>query len=272
MQNKISTFVITKNEEANIEKCLQSLSWADEIVVIDANSSDKTLELAKKYTDKIFVRPWSGFSDQRNFALSKCVYDWVFFLDADETCSPELISFFEKFKRVGIEGLKEVINHCDAPHPKGRASKPDVSLIEVKRLEHFRGKVYFYGEKTPSYQWRLFRRHDACFIGEVHEYVTFEGTIRRIELPILHYPPETISNIMDKINYYSTLDAQGLYKKGVKHSVLYMFFSGLSIFLKSYFRKGGYKDGVFGFILATLIGTTFFLRQAKLYLKHRNLE
>ncbi|MBK9294749.1 MAG: glycosyltransferase family 2 protein [Oligoflexia bacterium] len=153
MQTSISAFVITKREK-NIQNCLESLKWADEIIVVDAQSEDKTLEIAKKYTDKIFVRAWSGFSSQRNFALSHCTSDWVFFLDADEVCSPELISFFEKFKQSGPGQLSNLIHLCDAPHPKGVATKKEVSLIEVKRLEHFRGKFILW-RKNPSYQWRL---------------------------------------------------------------------------------------------------------------------
>ncbi|MBK9294668.1 MAG: glycosyltransferase family 2 protein [Oligoflexia bacterium] len=240
MQTSISAFVITKNEEKNIQNCLESLKWADEIIVVDAQSEDKTLEIAKKYSNKVFVRAWSG-------------------------CSPELISFLKKFKQSGPGQLSNLIHLCDAPHPKGVATKKEVSLIEVKRLEHFRGKIYFYGEKTPSYQWRLFKRQDCEFIGEVHEYVTFEGEIRRIEFPILHFPPETLSLMMDKINTYSSLDAEALYKKGVKHNVLYVF-SGLSIFLKSYFRKGGYKDGVL-VLFSCSYGDKFFSSPSKALFK-----
>lgn len=268
---KISAFVITKNEEKNIAKALESLSWADEIVVVDdEKSTDKTKEIARRYTQKVFSRPWKGFSDQRNFALSQLTHDWVFFLDADEVCSPELIQWFKKFKNSGVDGVLSDIELSPSQHPQGQKKSDRIDMFEIRRWEHFRGRHYKFGESNPSHQWRFFRKVGAIFIGEVHEYVTFAGDIKRVEKPILHFPAETLTILMEKVNRYTTLDAERLHNAGVKHPMPYMFFSGLAMFLKSYFNKKGYRDGVLGFILAVFSGTGFFLKQAKLYLRNKS--
>src|SRR4051794_6312308 len=102
---KISAFMICKNEEKVIANALESLKWADEIIIVDGYSIDKTLEVAKLFTDKIFQREWTNFGEQRNFALQKCSHPWVFFLDADEVCSPELIGWLQKFRSEGPSAL-----------------------------------------------------------------------------------------------------------------------------------------------------------------------
>ncbi len=269
---KISAFVITKDEENNIRQCLQSLTWADELVVVDdIESIDKTKEIARQFTSKVFSRPWKGFAEQRNFALSQTVNNWIFFLDADEVCSPELIQWLQKFQELGAEGMVNETSDSPSQHPLITKKTDRVDMFEIRRWEHFRGKLYKYGENNPSHQWRFFRKAGAKFVGEVHEYAVFEGDIRRVEKPILHFPRENLTELMDKLNRYTTLDAERLYKNGVKHSVTYMFFSGLAMFLKSYFRKKGYRDGVLGLVMAVFSGTVFFLKQAKLYLRHKKL-
>lgn len=272
MTNPISAFMICKNEEQNIGKALQSLHWADEIVVVDGKSTDHTVEIVNQYTSKIFHRDWTNFGEQRNFALSKTRFPWVFFLDADEICSPELIEWFQKFKTAGLEACAPSLTASPSIHPLPGGPRTDrVDMIEIRRLEHFRGMRYRFGAGNPSHQWRFFRREGAHFTGEVHEYPVFEGRILRLERPIYHFPKATLEQLMRKANLYSTLEADQLFKKGIHHGVTYMFFSGFSMFLKSYFRKQGFRDGFLGFILAVFDGTAFFLRQAKLYLRHRGL-
>lgn len=261
---KISAFIICKNEEPVIENALKSLKFADEIIVVDGQSTDKTVSLVQKYTSKIFIRPWTNFGEQRNFALSHCKMDWVFYLDSDEVVSDELNQWIMKFKKGVTENLKDSPVDALVGPPKNQ----NIELIEIRRFEHFKGRRFLYGADNPSYQWRLFKREGSTFRGEVHEYPVVEGKVMRLEAPILHFPKSSISELMDKINRYSTMEAENMYKRGMKRGVLYMYFSGLSMFLKAYFRKRGYKDGTLGFILAVLAGTTFFLRQAKLYCKN----
>lgn len=266
--NSISAFVICKNEEAVIARALSSLKWADELIIVDGFSTDRTFEIAQSFSDKIFQREWTNFGEQRNFALSKCQHDWVFFLDSDEVCSEQLIEWFQNFKKSGIEGLKDTFLPTTSQHPLKAAKTQRIDLFEFRRWEHFLGRLYKYGADNPSYQWRFFRRAGAHFAGTVHEYPVVEGRIVRIEAPIYHFSKASLTEMMDKANRYSTLEAQNLFRQGKRKNVTYMFFSGFAMFLKAYFRKQGYRDGTLGFILAVLNGSVFFLRQAKLYLLH----
>jgi glycosyltransferase involved in cell wall biosynthesis len=268
MDYQISAFMICKNEEKVIERALQSLSWADELIVVDGFSSDGTIEIVRRFTDKVFQREWTNFGEQRNFALSKCKYPWVFFLDADEVCSPDLIGWMERFKELGPGGVQNTVADSTSAHPLQRPSLGRVDLYEIRRWEHFRGILYQFGANNPSHQWRFFRREGAKFVGDVHEYPVVEGRIVRLEKPIYHYPKDTLSDMVAKMNRYSSFEAEQMFKRGVIHSAGYMLFSGFAMFIKSYFRKQGFRDGVLGFILAALNGGGFFLRQAKLYLKN----
>ncbi len=264
--------MICKNEEAVIDRALQSLTWADEIIIVDGFSVDRTVEIAQKYTSQIHMREWTNFGEQRNFALTKCTHPWVFFLDADEVCSPKLIAWMEKFKKGGPENVVKSVSPSPSDHPVSSAGKPTigrVDLYEIRRLEHFLGIRYRYGAGNPSHQWRFFRKDGAKFVGDVHEYVVVEGKIMRLEASILHFPKTTLTDMVTKMNRYSTYEAEKLFQKGVVRSSSYMFFSGVAMFLKSFFRKQGFRDGVLGFVLAVMEGSGFFLRQAKLYMKNR---
>ena len=265
----ISAFVICKNEEAVIGRALESLNWADELVIVDGESSDNTVQIARRYTNKIFQRAWTNFGEQRNFALDQLTKPWVFFLDADEVCSPELIQWFKDFKIQGINGMATTVSDSPSQHLTQRPGLGRVDLYEIRRWEYFRGRLYKYGAANPSHQWRFFRREGTRFVGEVHEYPVVEGKILRLEAPIHHYPKTDLTGLVSKMNRYSTFEAEQLFKKGVRHHAPYMLFSGISMFLKSYFRKQGFRDGVLGFILAVLNGGCFWLRQAKLYLKNK---
>jgi glycosyltransferase involved in cell wall biosynthesis len=269
-ETKISAFMICKNEEAVIENALQSLTWADEIIIIDGQSTDRTIELAKKYTDKIFVREWTNFGEQRNFALFKTQYPWVFFLDADEVCSADLISWFKEFKKKGPVGMANTVTKSSSVHPLGTPEQVRVDLYEIRRLEHFRGRIYRFGAANPSHQWRFFRREQAIFKGEVHEYPVVRGLIVRLECPIYHFPRASLAQMIGKMNRYSSLESEQLFERRVVHGAGYMFFSGLAQFLKAFIHKQGFRDKTLGFILAVMDGSGFFLRQAKLYIKNRS--
>ena len=255
--------MICKNEEPVIAQALESLKWADEIVVVDGISTDKTVEIVKKFTDKIFQRPWTNFGEQRNFALEHCGHPWVFYLDADEVCSPELIEWFVKFKAGGQEAVASIVKPSPSVYMGGAPQTDRVDLYEIRRWEHFQGKVYKYGVNNPSHQWRFFRRQDARFIGQVHEYPQVPGTIARLELPIYHFPKADLSLMMDKINRYSSLEAEKLFERGVVHGAPHMFFSGIAEFLKAFFTKQGFRDGTLGFIIAGLDATGFFLQASQ---------
>ncbi len=277
---KISAFIICKNEETVIGQALESLKWSDEIIVIDGKSTDRTLEICRSYTSKIFQRDWTNFGEQRNFALEKTSHPWVFYLDADEVCSQELIVFFEKFRANGLKGVLPMTKPSPSLHPmallgeenQNKDLNSQIDLIEVRRIEHFKGRPYYFGATNPSHQWRFFRREGAKFSGDVHEFVVVRGQILRLEAPIYHYPRADLTQMFSKMNRYSTLEAEQLFKKNIVHRAPYMFFSGLAMFTKSYFRKQGFRDGVLGFIFSVMDASGFFLRQAKLYLLNRGAK
>lgn len=270
---KISAFLISHNEEKIIAKAIASLYWADEIIVVDGNSTDGTVKLCRELGAKVIeVTGSQGGSllDCRNIALKACQYPWVFFLDADEVCSKELLTWIEKFKNQGEAAAALETTHSPSQHPFGKAQLSRVDMYEIRRLEHFKGRLYKYGAGNPSHQWRLFRKiDDVHFVNKAHEYPVFQGEIRRIEAPILHFSNVGIDVLTYKMNRASSFDAEEFFEAGIVHSAPYMFFSGLAMFLKSYFRKQGFRDGVLGFILSVIDGSYFFFRQAKLYMKNK---
>jgi glycosyltransferase involved in cell wall biosynthesis len=241
---KISACIICHNEEARIERALQSLDWADEIVVVDSFSSDSTPKLSRRYTDHFFQRAWSGHADQREFAMAKATHDWIFFLDADEFCTPELVDKLKAFKS---------------------EDAPEFKLYKIHRKEHMFGKWIKYGCSNPSYQDRLFNKTGIHFIGAVHEHPKFDGPVGWVHEYIHHDSFDSIEDMLDKLNHYSTLEAEAKFESGVRRHWTYMFFSGLAMFLKGFFTRRGFLDGPHGFIMATFDGLGFFMRQAKLW-------
>lgn len=232
------------NEEHRIERALQSLEWADEIVVIDSYSQDKTPEIAKKYATIFQQNKWPGHAKQMQFAMEKATHDWVFFLDADEYCTPELIDRIKKIKD---------------------SDDPEYKLFKVHRKEHMWGNWYKYGCGNPSYQDRFFNRRGVRYEGAVHIYPVVDGDPGWIHEYIHHDSFESIEDMLNKLNRYSTIEAEDMFSKGVRHGGAYMFFSGIAMFLKGYFKKKGFLDGPYGIIMAVCDGLSFFMRQAKLW-------
>ena len=182
---KISAVIICTNEEKNIEDCLKSVSWADEIVVIDGGSTDNTRELALKYTDKVYENKWEGYAKQRTFSLGKVSNEWMFSLDADERCTEELTK--EMLERLNADGEK-------------------YSGYEMPRKSFFLGKWVKHCGWYPDYKLRLFRKDKVKLSDNlVHERYLIDGETGRLKNDILHYTVTSISEFMDKVNVYSTL-------------------------------------------------------------------
>jgi glycosyltransferase involved in cell wall biosynthesis len=244
----ISGIVLTKNEEQNIEKCLSSLTWVDEIIVIDDYSTDETVEIAKRHKAKIYKRPLDNdFSSQRNFALSKATSDWVFFVDADEKISEEL--------KNEIIGLLNFSSAHDA--------------YRVKRLDIIWGKTISHGEQGKIRLIRLFKKEKGKWAGRVHEEVRVNGAVGSIRNPIIHYPHSTISEFLREINFYSTIRAEELFSKKKKTNWILILSYPLAKFIKNYFVKLGVLDGIRGLILAVIMSLHSFLSRGKLWLLWR---
>ncbi len=247
----VSGIVITKNEEKMIERCLSSMAWCDEIIVVDAFSTDQTPEICraegKPWSGKVkfFQREWRGFSEQRNFSLAQAKHDWVFLLDADEACSPEL-------RKTLVELLL-------------RAGGPDQKRYEIRRVEYFLGKEIRYGIWNPSSQARFFYRPGAIYTGLIHENLTTEGTERYLPEPILHNPEFHVEHFLSKMNHYTTLQAIDRFQKGRRTNLFHLVFEFPAMWWKNYFYYQAWRDGYAGFVISLLEGLSRLVIHIKLW-------
>jgi glycosyltransferase involved in cell wall biosynthesis len=246
----ISATLITCNEEHNIAEAIRSLSWASEIVVVDSGSSDATLEICGKFTDKIFHRDWTGYVDQKNYAVEKAQHDWIFSLDADERVSPDL--------------CKEILGLAD----KGFTS----SGYRIPRVAFFMGRWIRHGDWYPDHQLRLFdRRRGKWQGGRVHESVKIGETPGYLKGEIYHYTYRNLSDYLRRLEIYSNLAAFDYQQKGKSANAGKLFFNPLGAFVKAYVLKRGFLDGTPGFSVAAMGAISAFFKYAKLYeLQRRN--
>jgi glycosyltransferase involved in cell wall biosynthesis len=240
----ISATVITYNEEQNIAGALQSLSWADEIVVVDSGSSDATLEICREYTDRIFRRNWTGYVDQKNFAIDQARHDWIFSLDADERSSQEL--------RAEIKNLAR----------KGFAS----CGYKIPRVAFFLGRWIRHGDWYPDYQLRLFdRRHGRWQGGRVHESVKINERPGFLKGEIHHFTYRSLSDYLRRLETYSNLAAFDYHQAGKSAAPFKLLANPLAAFIKAYLLKRGFLDGTAGFAVAVMGAVSVFFKYAKLY-------
>ncbi|MGH7203242.1 MAG: glycosyltransferase family 2 protein [Candidatus Levyibacteriota bacterium] len=242
----ISAIVLTKNEEKNIEACLDSLSWCDERIVIDDYSEDKTVDLAKKKGAKIFHHTLQNdFAQQRNFALTKATGDWVFFVDADERVSSGL--WYEIMQRTN-ESLE------------------DYSGFYIKRQDTMWGKLLRHGETGNIKLLRLAKKDAGTWEGKVHEEWKVNGKTLTLHNYLDHYPHTTITEFLKEINFYTDLRAQELFKKKTTANWFTIILYPKSKFILNYFIKRGYQDGLPGFVFAMMMSLHSFLVRSKLWL------
>ena len=224
----LSVIVITKNESASISRCLSSVIFADEIIVLDSGSEDNTVELCKKFTEKVFSTDWPGFGLQKQRALDKATGNWVLSLDADEVVSPAL--------------KNEIIKAMDTTTIDG---------FEIPRLSRYCGKTIKQAGWYPDYVLRLFKRKKGCFTEDlVHERVMVEGLIKRLIEPLEHEAFINPDEVLHKINIYSNLGARKLYQQGKRTSLTQAIFKGLWTFIRTYLVKMAFLEGQQGLMLA----------------------
>lgn len=245
---KISAVIICTNEEKNIEECLKSVSQADEIVVIDGGSTDKTREIALKYTDKVYENKWEGYAKQRTFSLTKANNEWIFSLDADERCTPELMN--EMRERLAADSGK-------------------FAGYDMPRKSFFLGKWIKHAGWYPDRKMRLFRKDKVKLSDNlVHEKYIVDGEIGALKNPILHYTVTSISEFMDKVNIYSTLSAQEKADRksaGYNSSFWVLFFRPFFSFFREYVLRGGFLDGVHGLMVSFFNMITSMLTYMKIW-------
>lgn len=240
----LSVIIITQNEEAHIGPCLQSLTWVDEIVVMDAQSSDKTVEIAKSYTDQVLIEPWHGYSANKQMALTHCSGEWILWIDADERVTPEL--------------AEEIRNKINKPSRyKG---------YEIARKAFFLGRWIKHCGWYPGYVLRLAQREMVQFSSHlVHEGMVVSGPIARLDNPLLHYTDTDLEHYLSKFNRYTSLAAEEALVRGRNIRLWQILPRQWAMFLKMYFFKRGFLDGMEGLILCLLSSGYVAMKYAKIW-------
>lgn len=252
--SRLSIVIATYNEEENIEECLKSAEFADEIIVIDDCSQDKTVEIAKRYTEKVIVRkhkgPEDAWNENKNYGFNIATCDWILSLDADERVTPKLAT-----------EIKSVISSNSKYN--GYWIRQKIFYFNVP-LNHVMGDAILV---------RLFKKGKGRFpCKHVHEQLLVEGKLGCLKNPILHFAHRDISKFISSTNKYTTYEAGYLFKAGVKPNWFKMIIGPLRYFYFLFLKKRGYLDGQGGFIVSILKAFYYFLTLAKLWELHKNAK
>ena len=240
---KISVCIITFNEEKFVGQCIEAVKgFADEIIVVDSHSFDKTVQIAKKLGAKVFRKKFSDFAAQRNFALTKAKNEWIFFPDPDEICPKEL-----------AQEIVETVN-----------SKNSADGYWIPYKNHYGKKELKYGGES-YYHMRLFRRKNAKYDQIVHEEAKIAGTEGKMKNKIIHFSYPDLSDLLQKLNHYSSLEAKARKMKGEKFSLLKLIFHPVGSFFYRLIWWKGILDGLEGLILATTFAFYRFQVNVKLW-------
>ena len=246
----LSAIVIARNEESAIGACLDSLAWCQEIIVVDSGSQDRTRDIARARGASVVEHEWEGYGRQKAFAVRQAANDWVLCIDADEIVGPRL--------RASIERA---------------LASPGFRAYEMARCNRFMGVWLRHGEGYPDWILRLFDRRAAQWSDDpVHERVVTHERVGRLDGDLLHESAETLDSYLEKQNRYTTLQAQALYGKGIHASAAKLILSPLFRFLKFYFLRGGFLDGVPGFVHISIGCFNSFSKIAKLSSLWREAE
>ena len=224
----LSVIIITKNESDHIGRCLKSVSWADEIIVLDSGSTDDTVSICKQFTPHVYETDWPGFGPQKQRALDKATGDWVLSIDSDEQITEEL--------KLEIQ----------------QAVKTDaITGFEIPRLSSYCGRQIKHGGWWPDHVLRLFQRNAGHVTDSlVHERIIVEGTTGRLKSPILHESFTSAEEVLSKINSYSSLNAKMLNGKNAQSSLAKAILRASWTFFRTYIIKASFLDGEQGLMLA----------------------
>lgn len=247
----LTCLIITKNEEANIQDCLRSVSWATEQLVVDAESHDRTVDLAQSSSAKVLVRAWPGFGPQKNFGMGHAQSEWILILDADERVTDEL-----------RQEILSCINQWGPGSPVA---------YRVPRKNYFYGDWVQWGGVYPDYQIRLFRKGNARYNdAAVHENLLVDGEIGTLAKALNHYTERRIRDHFRKFGLYTTLAAQEKSKSVQGVNAADLLVRPLVVFFKTYLAKQGYRDGVRGLIVCVFASMYTFVKYAKLWTMTRS--
>ncbi|MCA1584020.1 MAG: glycosyltransferase family 2 protein [Acidobacteria bacterium] len=241
---KLTVTVITRNEAAHIAAALESVAFADEILVVDSESTDDTVAIAQRFTDRVLVRPWPGYVVQKNFAAEQASHDWILSLDADERVSTPL-----------SDEIRDLLRGA-----------PDVSGYRLPRVTFHLGRWLRSTDWYPDYQLRLYDRRRARWVGgHVHESVTADAPVRKLRGELLHYAYRDIAHHLQTIDRYTTLAAHEMHESGRRAGWLDVVVRPRLAFFRNYVLRGGFRDGMAGLIVSTMNAQYVGLKFAKLW-------
>jgi len=236
---------MTLNEEHNMRRCLESLSFCDEIVILDSYSKDRTVEICGEYTDKVFQEEWKGYIKQRNRLRELATHDWVLFLDADEEVSPTL--------------RDQILYHF-------RTGPGKYMGFEFPRQVFYLGKWIRHGEWNPDIKLRLFRKDKGHSGGqEPHDMVIVDGPVKTLTGKLWHYTYNNLSHHLQVVNRFSSISATEMYQAGRRFRLWDLMLRPPTRFVKGYLVKGGFLDGLRGFIVAIIVAYGVAMKYAKLW-------
>lgn len=249
MREKISACITAGNEEGNIRRCLESIKWADEIVVVDSFSTDRTPDICREYTQLVYQHRWLGYIGQKNLIKDLASNPWILFIDADEEISRELRDeILQEFE----SGLSREFAGYDFP-----------------RLVHHLGRWITHGDWYPDRKLRLFRKEKGrCGGREPHDRTVVDGPVKCLKHNMYHYSYDDVSDQMATLNRFSDITSRWQIEEDVPFRYVDLLFRPVLRFFRSYFLKLGFLDGTPGFIIAVAIAHGVFLKYAKLWELH----
>ncbi len=247
----LSVVIISKNEEKNIARCLASVSWADEIILIDSQSQDATVSIAQEYGAKVYSPEWKGYGAAKKEGVRRAAGDWILSIDADEEISPELRDEIKSILRDDV--------HCGGYY--------------LKRKTLFLGRWIKHCGWYPDYVLRLFRKSKGDFDGAfVHEKVVVDGEIGYLQNELLHYSYPTLEEYFRKFDWYTTLGARETVRKGITAGWFDIVVKPPLSFVSRYILRQGFRDGLEGFLVSVLSSIAVMVKYAKAREMHKNKE
>jgi glycosyltransferase involved in cell wall biosynthesis len=243
----LSVIIIARNEAADIRYCLESVKWANEVIVFDSGSTDGTPNICREYTDKVFETDWPGYGVQKNRALKQASSEWILSLDADEIVSETL-----------QQEILALINSSTTNHPPHAA-------YEIPFISHYYGKPIRHGDWGSEFHTRLFKRAAGYFKeSPLHEKLLVTGSLGRLNAPIYHHPYQNVDEVLEKLNRYSTDGAKLRLSQQQKSSFTKALARGFWTFFRSYIIRRGFLDGKEGLMLAISGAENTYYRYLKL--------
>jgi glycosyltransferase involved in cell wall biosynthesis len=240
----LTVTVITHNESANLAAALESVRWADEILVVDSESTDDTAAIARRFTERVIVRPWPGYVAQKNFAADQAANDWILSLDADERVSPAL-----------ADEIRRIV-----------AGAPASAGYRVPRVSFHFGRWIRSTDWYPDYQLRLYDRRRAAWTGRyVHESVRADGPVGELRGELQHHPYRDISHHLQTMDRYTTLAAKQLFEDGRRAGWIEILMLPRLAFFRNYILRGGFRDGMPGLVISAMNAYYVGLKFAKLW-------